>query len=275
MNKEQYSAYARIPQKTALSVYYCGKGPREGEVTEDIVRTQYVFFYVLSGSGTFRRGKEKHALTAGDGVMILPDQLTRCEANPQDPWQYLWIGFDGTEVPRLVTDLGYTAQNFIYRGESGSALENELTEMVRLFEQDKNDKLNILSHFYAAMAQLKVQPASRRQGELAYVEKALDYIHHNYIYRIRIDDISRYVGLDRTYLFKLFVRHVGTAPQEYLIGYRLKNAEGLLINTKLSASSIAYSCGFRDAPSFCKHFKARYHTSPLGFRKAQREGAED
>ena len=271
MTKTNFSAYAKIPQNHALSVYYCGKETCEsGHSCGPLMRTQYLFHYVISGKGTFRTRNTTHRITAGQGFLIFPDQVTYYEADSESPWEYVWVGFDGTEVSEILNDLGLTEKNPIFKGTPDGRLEQTLSRLVEAFEQDRNDKYGILAQFYAAVAQMQTNAASHRQGEKSYVEKALDYIHHNYTYRIRIEDIARYVGLDRTYLFKLFVKNVGTAPQEYLIRYRLDHAANMLRETKLSTTQIAYSCGFRDSPSFCKHFKARYTISPLAFRKQNR-----
>ncbi len=272
MKKVEYSAHAKIPQTHAVSVYFCGREQCEsGHCFGPMMRTQYLFHYVVSGRGIFRTKNTVHHLTPGQGFMILPDQVTYYEADQNDPWEYLWIGFDGIDAPQIVEHMGFSEKKPIYKGENDGRLEGLLEALLNAFKNDQNDKYGILAAFYAVAAFLQKNNENGKQGEKGYVEKSLDYIHHNYTYRIRIEDIARYVGLDRTYLFKLFVKNVGTAPQEYLIRYRLEHAAELLKQTKLSTSQIAYSCGFRDSPSFCKHFKARYHQPPLAYRKANRE----
>lgn len=276
MNKERFSAYAKIPQAHAVSVYFCGREACEcGQSVGPLMRTQYVFHYVVSGKGTFRTKASTQHLSAGQGFLVFPDQVTYLEADKDDPWDYLWVTFDGTDVARIVSDVGFTEKTPAFKGDQDGCLGEMIGQIVDIFQNDRNDKYNILSLFYSSMAFMQTNTAPRRQGEKAYVDKALDYIHHNFTYRIRIEDIARYVGLDRTYLFKLFVKNVGTAPQEYLIRYRLEHAASMLKETKLSTSQIAYSCGFRDSPSFCKHFKARYDISPLAYRKKNRASATE
>lgn len=268
MKQENFSAYAKIPQSYSVSVYFCGREKCDrGHAYGPALRTQYLFHYVVSGKGTFRTKDETYRLSAGQGFLICPDQLTYYEADRDDPWTYLWLGFDGTEATKILSDCGLSSANPIYTDRSGGELETTINAIIEAFERNQNDKYHILSLFYSAVALMQSETAVKRPGEKSYVEKALDYLHHNYTYRIRIEDIARYVGLDRTYLFKLFVKHVGVAPQEYLIRYRLEHAADLLRGTKLSTTEIAYSCGFRDSPSFCKHFKKHYGIPPLHYRK--------
>lgn len=271
MTKENFSAYAKIPQSHSVSVYFCGREKCDpAHAYGPTMRTQYLFHFIVSGSGIFRTKNATHRLSAGQGFLIFPDQVAYYEADEKDPWEYLWIGFDGTEVPRIIEDLGLTEKTPIYKDHSSGRLQSVLETLLAAFKADQNDKYRILAHFYSAVTLMQEGVTTRRQGEKSYVEKALDYIHHNYPYRIRIEDIAHYVGLDRTYLFKLFIKNTGLAPQEYLIRYRLEHAASLLLETKLSTAQVASSCGFRDAPSFCKHFKARYDTSPMLYRKQNR-----
>ncbi len=272
MNKVEYSAHAKIPQTHALSVYFCGKERYEaGRSAGPVMQTQYTLYYVVSGKGTFRTKKTAYRLCAGQGFMALPDQILSLKTDGNDPWEYIWIGFDGTDAPQIVSDVGFTEKSPVFKGDPNGPLEAILNKLLDYFTADSNDRYNLLGTFYTVMAYLQHNTTNRMAGEKRYVERALDYIHHNYPYRIKIEDISRSVGLDRTYLFKLFVKTVGTAPQEYLIRYRLDHACEMLKNTRLSTAAIAASCGFRDAPSFCKHFKARHGISPMGYRKQEKE----
>ena len=38
-----------------------------------------------------------------------------------------------------------------------------------------------------------------------YVKRAMDYMKNNYGYNIRIQDIAAAIGIDRTYLYRLFI----------------------------------------------------------------------
>lgn len=56
-------------------------------------------------------------------------------------------------------------------------------------------------------------------------------------------------------------------PQEWLRGHRLLRAEQLLSTTQLSVKTIACSCGFGSPSLLCRHFRARYGTSPAEYRR--------
>ena len=70
------------------------------------VRPNYVIHYIISGKGTFTIGNRTYRLTAGQGFFLMPNVRTYYEADADDPWTYLWIGFDGEKAASYVQELG-------------------------------------------------------------------------------------------------------------------------------------------------------------------------
>ena len=93
------------------------------------------------------------------------------------------------------------------------------------------------------------------------------YIQNNYFHPIRVEDIAAYIGVDRSYLYTLFIRERGMSPSQYLSNFRLTRAAELLKLTDYTIESIAISCGYRDPLVFAKAFKKKYGASPLRYRK--------
>ena len=90
----------------------------------------------------------------------------------------------------------------------------------------------------------------------------------SYAYPIQISDVARYVGIDRSYLYRIFMEHENTSPKQYLLKHRLQMAAQLLCSSSCTITEAALSCGFRDAPSFCNYFRQGTGYTPKEFRKA-------
>ena len=101
---------------------------------------------------------------------------------------------------------------------------------------------------------MKIQ-MKKQQAKSIHVEKAIDYIYENYYKSITIIDIANYLGIDRTYLYRLFKEEYNMSPQKYLLNFRLKAAMNKLEGGNMSIAEIAYSCGFSDSSAFCHQFK--------------------
>ena len=89
----------------------------------------------------------------------------------------------------------------------------------------------------------------------------------NYSKKISIELLSRIVGVDRTYFYRLFKEATKIGPKEYLSNLRIEKAKMLLCNSKMNIKEIAMSVGFSNYFTFEKLFKERNGVNPTTYRK--------
>lgn len=99
------------------------------------------------------------------------------------------------------------------------------------------------------------------------IVKAANFINNNYHKRIKLTNISTYVGYSPNYLTNKFKTIVGINVHEYLNIIRLKHALHELKTTNDSITNIAYRTGFSNSNYFKDVFKKHYGKSPSNFRK--------
>ena len=100
-----------------------------------------------------------------------------------------------------------------------------------------------------------------------YVDLAINYININYSKKITIELLSRIVGVERTYFFRLFKEAMKMSPKDYLSNIRIEKAKMLLCNSSMNIKEIALSVGFNNYFSFEKSFKDKNGISPTEYRK--------
>jgi len=255
-----------------LTIYYCGRECcTPGHSFGPAIRQHYLLHAILSGKGRFHYQNRIRQLHAGEAFLIPPGEITFYEADENTPWEYAWIGFDGYEVPGILRKCGLLDGNFIFRAGEHSHFLTSFENLVDVFKQQVHNEFQLKGCLYLMLSHMlqDTKPEQRGSYETIYLKEAKNYIQHNYGYDIHIFDIARYVGIDRTYLFKLFKKEEKISPQEYLINFRIKTAMNMLEQPQYSVTEIAYSCGFKDAPSFSKHFKKRIGITPLQYRKSR------
>ena len=86
-----------------------------------------------------------------------------------------------------------------------------------------------------------------------------------------MEDISAYVGLSRSQLFRSFESVLGQSPKEYLTDFRMKQACYLLEHSDLSVTAIANSIGFDNGLYFSKTFHKMKEMSPSEFRAMHKQ----
>ena len=89
----------------------------------------------------------------------------------------------------------------------------------------------------------------------------------NFAFGIRIEDAALHACIERSYLYRLFMRYEGCSPLAYLTNIRLSRAAVLLTESSLSVSEIGTAVGFFDGSHFTKAFMKKHGCTPGEYRK--------
>lgn len=239
------------------------------------VRPNYILHYILKGKGRFTAGKETYRLCAGQGFLIVPEVQTYYEADRDEPWTYLWIGFAGEKVEEYLQDLGLTSERPIFQCDCGEELEQIVLTMLEKKDYTISNEYfleGILYQFFSILAQHIEIAADRQTGnDNLYIRKAVEYIQNHYSYPLQIKEIADYVGINRSYLYTLFKEQFCLSPKEYLTNFRITRAAQLLEITDLSIEGVAMSCGYQNTLIFSKTFKNRMGITPSVYKKEKTE----
>ena len=238
------------------------------------VRPYCLIHIIRNGKGIFQIDGKTYYLQKGQGFFIPPDVLTFYQADEKDPWEYLWVGFGGSEVPDILKQVGLSSEQPVFSCSHFEELYGLVNEMLAASQSGYASDLKrtgLLYQFLAALARDPMETMAKKEGEYSYIKKATEYIQNNYWNDLRIYDIAAYVTNDRTYLYLLFRRYLNCSPSEYLTRFRLTRASELLLTTTLSVESIALSCGYSDPATFSKAFKRLMGMSPSARRKKNQQ----
>ena len=215
------------------------------------IRSHYLVHYVVSGKGFYKVGQEEYAISAGQAFLIRPNEITFYQADKDEPWHYIWIGFY-SDV-ELFPSVPYVIEN---------------QRLSQLFKQIQDHKAPYpVPYAVSAVWQLvdifyEISPETETE---TYVSKALGIIKHQYMYDISVNSITDSLGLDRSYFSHLFKKEMGISPGQYLMEYRLKKALALLMRGKYSVKVVAASVGYKDVFSFSRSFKKYYGVPPIDY----------
>lgn len=260
-------------KKEGLSIYFCGEEQcPAGHFFGPAVRPHYLLHVILNGKGIYKTKTRTYTLKAGDAFLISPMESTYYQADETEPWQYVWVGFDGLDVNTILSQTCFYSSPVYVNDTENKAIQHQASELIRTFRSPDHNPLTLQAYFYLLLSMMEgsVQ-ASPEEFSGIYLQKALDYMQNNYSYPIRIADIASYIGIDRTYLYRLFIQEEQLSPKQYLLQLRLRTAAGMLSQSQYTITEIAYSCGFKDTAAFCNQFKKAFSYTPRRFRDIVRE----
>lgn len=263
-------------QEGSLYVNCCGLSQTEGlHSFGPALKPHYLVHYILSGKGRFAIGGKEYPLEAGYGFLITPDELAFYQADENDPWTYVWVGFSGTQAAEYIGNIGLSVRQPIFKSDESEELYRIVKDMMEhntfglSHDLRRNGQLGIFLSIIADGTKVAENEADRAN---IYVRKAVSFIQSNYCNPIKVTDVADYVCINRSYLYTLFQSSVGMSPQQFLATFRITKATELLQLTALPIESIALSCGYQDPLVFTKAFKQMKKMSPTSYRKEMQKG---
>ena len=260
----------------SLNLFYCGKEDCIPEWTfGPYVRENFVIHVVKGGYGTYKVNDREYRLSAGDVFVIYPGIETTYYADAEQPWSYMWVGFNGARAKSIVEEIGFTEDEPVLSIEDTSEISKAIDFMLAANELDNVNALKRTAALYGVMALIMEQTVKnkpdRKVSEVRYVNKAVDIISESYAKKVRIAEIAAVVGINRSYLTSIFKREMHMSPQEFLISFRLEKAAQLLRETDDPVGSIASAVGYTDPLTFSKAFRKKYGEAPSEYRKSRPE----
>lgn len=242
-----------------------------------VQHSHYLFYYILEGAGSFTIHSSENTgkifeLSRDMGFLIFPSQIAYYIADFEDPWEYIWLEFDGTHVKPELTRLGFSPNSPIFESSSPRTAEELICSMQRLLDHHDESPLFLVGCTYlffdAFRRSAKPYRALLSQTTHGYsIDMALAYIEENYQRDISVEDIARYVGLNRSYFGKLFKDTMGASPQRFLMGYRMEHACDLLRLTARSIGEVGQAVGYPNQLHFSRAFKNYFGVSPRAWRQ--------
>ena len=258
------------PACTSIYVHQCGTEKcAKGHSFGPAIREHYLIHCVFSGKGKFFDGEHTYYLRKGQGFLIAPKIVTFYQADMEQPWEYGWVGFSGSDASHILRQCGIGRERPVFDFPKVKEVKSCI-ERIAVQHGTGGNSFETTSSMFLFFSLIQSND-SRKFSGLSTFDRAADYIHKNYSYPLTIPEVAGFAGVTRSQLFRIFKQTLGVSPQEYLIRIRLQNAVRLMRTTDLSVTEILYSCGFNDPSHFSRQFKLRYGVTPSEHLKTVRK----
>lgn len=263
------------PSNTSMIVYESGHKAscKPGWHTYLRVYDHYLIHYILNGKGTYYTPHKTYSVKKGDLFLIQPDEAIHYIADTENPWTYYWFGFNGSEAHNITRLCGFSDTSLVlYYGEDPS-IKELLHKLVYPEHTALSREYELLGYLYSLFSLIiQKQPHPAITNAEQYLANAIEYIEKQYTYSdLRVSDVANYIGIDRTYLYRIFYEILHISVQDFIQQFRLNRAVGLLKYSTIPINHIALSCGFDQQTYFSTVFKKHYHMTPLQYRHQEQE----
>lgn len=222
--------------KTRLLFAICCKGQRR-----ILCKQQTVFSY------------ERRVVSAAE------NKYHYYRANPEDPYEYFWIHFNGSGFESFLRLINLSEDSPVLFDLENPNIAQRFTELIEICKTQSDGRQNLLIlrmlcvafEIASATREIKKEPVLPAN---TFVEQAINYITEYYTEKTMLEDLQKVTHINKCYLSALFKKTTGLSPIQYLIQYRISQACRLLA-TNVSVSEICYLCGFQEPSNFFIRFK--------------------
>lgn len=111
--------------------YFCFCGYAKCEPLHSFgpaVRPNYLIHIITEGKGKYTVAEKQYTLHAGQGFLIEPDIQTFYQADADEPWSYMWVGFSGSRAKEYLVELGLGDSNLTFDCEHISGICHSFTQ---------------------------------------------------------------------------------------------------------------------------------------------------
>ena len=234
---------------------------------EHLVKNRIIIHFVLNGKGILRLNGKQYDVGPHQIFLIPQDTKTFYQADKDDPWEYIWLHIGGPKIPLILEEAGLTPSNPVY---VPMACADKIEALAKDIVNNYTRQYYCVGNLYKICDYMIENSITKHGGAVdharIYVKNVISYIQLKYSEPVKVEQIASALGLNRSYLTRLFKEVTGYSLQEYLLTYRMKMAFKMLSENRLSVSEIAAAVGYSDTFTFSKAFKRHFGSSPSSFK---------
>jgi AraC-like DNA-binding protein len=187
-------------------------------------------------------------------------------ANPDN---FKFMQYRAIELVVLISRAAVTSGN-----TEDMLLELSNRYLIRIQEAETTEELIDVLYLVVDSMTGEIFPFKGVRHALS-LRRAERYIRENFTRKVSLQEIAGAAGLSAPYFSTIFKEEMGENLSSYLNRLRVEKAAEMLMDTGLSLSEIASSCGFEDQSWFSKIFKNYTGISPGRYRDQNRNSGRN
>ncbi len=230
-------------------------------------RLDYYLMYIVAGTHCFSSEGERQTLSQGDIIILPPSKSYLQEFKLDGELNYLWVHFTGSEVDRVLDELGIKLFPHVNKTKEPNHLHSRFSRLFDCFL--KNDSLkerDLAASLEKLLIEVSRATSSFEKPKIS-LSKSVSFINNNYSSQIKITDLAKMEGMSMTRYNLHFKKQMGMPPTKYIISLRINMAKELLRSSNLSLTQVSATCGYEDYNFFAKVFKSVLGVSPKKYRQ--------
>ena len=234
----------------------------------------YLFFTVISGSGTLTYNGKVYELSQNSCVFINCKNPYAHTTDPNNLWTLRWIHFYGPSLSSIYDKYCERGGRPVFTPaeDTRQEIDNVWTKLMstaRSSDYMRDMRINqLLSELMVCIMSESWHPEDKKASpKRASVVEIKEYLDQHYADRIVLDELSTQFFIDKYYLAKSFKNQFGLSITTYLQNIRITKAKQLLRFSSKTVEEIGYEVGLGAPAYFSRVFKNTEGVSPKTYRE--------
>ena len=237
-------------------------------------KTNYLYnrmHFPIIGEAIYHDVNGDKLLTIGNVYLMVNSRSSNLELINNGQYYHMYVDF--RTVPPLLgcelLEIDYTNDHYLMhliKAMQTLIRENSNEDHVSIKEKSNTVVFKQLQTLLQVILLRLANKYGLQTIENPKIEDAITYIEGHYSEYISNDDIAKMLHIDTRYFIRLFNKHVGMTPHEYLTQCRMEHAIEALRQGK-SVTETALSCGYQNENAFRMAFKRIMGCTPTAFYK--------
>ena len=242
------------------------------------VLNEYQLVYITDGEGIFIPNLddpdcEEIHIKKGTIILLYPGQRHTYYPLQKTGWKEYFIGFEGDFFFNLIKRTYPEQKNCSFNIGLNS-------EIIQLFLNALSMAENKFSHFQDCLVGITFHIfgllfiAADNTDDVSFstkqkIEQSKIYMNEHISEMIDWDVLSRELGVSYSWFRKEFKLITGESPAKYFAALKIKKAQKLLAEERLTAKEVAYELGFPSPELFLSNFKRFTGQTPTDFKNSK------
>jgi AraC-like DNA-binding protein len=254
-----------------MKLIECGFRPLTKSSVPGHAHQSIEWHYVIAGRCGFDIGSRRLEIATGDLFAVEPGAVHGVRIRRPDDWllQYtMHASSESAEDDELWQHWKKQAgkKEVITIGTARHALFARLSNELRSRDQWRQRAASL--RFTALLCDCIAREAPIDDTH-PHVQKCLRLMHQSLYEILSIDALSTAVGLNKSYLIRLFKQHIGQAPLQYFNDMKTQLAARLLRDGEVSVQEVSERIGYQAAAHFSRSFKRWSGLSPATYARSR------
>lgn len=254
-------SYRRFPDIRPLECSYTEYKPSQ---TESFASDgNAVLLIVSDGKGVATQADRRHTVTRGKGILVTGSTAVNVKADSIEPITLIYIKIGGDSVKQLVAMIEKRdSGSFLDFGNNGK-IPDSARDLIMECSKPYSSDYGLMLSFYDFINSIYEHYMEKKiPTKNVYMTRAVEYIKQNYNKSLSVESIANMLGIERSYLSRLFRTYKNKSTQNYIIDYRMRQAKRMFEEEDMNVSQVCAAVGYTNIYCFSRIFKSRVGMPP-------------